>query len=221
MARPKGSKNKPKTDQADGKAKSGNGGLGHNGPPAELTEDQKQALAIHHKANYEAKLAAKKKGDAELKNACKLAKAEITWTDGVGLIKDMILAESEEGEAELRARMNRAMLAAKYMAAPLGSQFDMFDDEDRTPAVDRAFAEGRRDGMADKQLQNPYDPAVPQADQYAEGWHEGRKARAEAQRKRDGVLFDAAPPTSPEEAAALEEVEAKGIGGAVSSVTAH
>ena len=220
MARPKGSKNKPKADKAATAAPAGNG-IGHNGPPAELTEDQKQALALHHKAAYEAKLAAKKKADADLKNACKLAKAEITWTDGVGLIKDMILAESEEGEAELRARMKRAALAAKYVAAPLGSQFDMFDDEDRTPAVERAFAEGKRDGMADKPLSNPYDASVPQADQYAEGWHEGRKARAEAQRKRDGALFDAAPPTSPEEAAALEEVESKGITGAAVGVTSH
>lgn len=209
MARPKGSKNKPKADATA--APNGNG-IGHN---SEMTEEQRQALAIHHKAAYEAKLAAKKKADADFKNACKLAKAEINWTDGVALIRDMILAETEEGEAELRARMNRAMLAAKYMAAPLGSQFDMFD-EDRTPAVDRARAEGRRDGMADKPLVNPYDPSVPQNNEYAEGWHEGQKARADAQRKRDGALFDA-PKESPEEAAALADVEAGGIGGAAAS----
>ena len=210
MARPKGSKNKPKADADAKTAVNGNGGIGHN---SELTDDQKQALALHHKAAYEAKLAAKKKADAEFKNACKLAKAEIAWTDGVALIKDMILAETEEGEADLRARMNRALLAARYMAVPLGSQFEMFD-EDRTPAIDRARAEGRRDGMADKPLANPYDPSVPQADAYADGWHEGRKARAEAQRKRDGALFDGAGKESPEEKAALEDVERQGIAGA-------
>lgn len=205
-----------KADETETQPAANGTGIGHN---SEMTEDQKQALALHHKANYEAKLAAKKKADADFKNACKLAKAEITWTDGVALIRDMILAETEEGEAELRERMNRAMLAAQYMAAPLGSQFDMFD-EDRTPAVERARAEGKRDGMADKPLVNPYDTSVPQHEQYAQGWHEGREARVQAQRKRDAAAFDGAGKESPEEKAALAEIEAKGIGRA-SGATAH
>lgn len=184
-------------------------GPGHNSgeaapkKPADLTEDQRQALAFSHKRQYEAALAKKKAADAEFKNACKRIKAEL-GDEGVDLIKDMILIATEEGEAKIRAAMERQMRAARYMAAPLGAQFEMFD-ADRTPAVDRARAEGRRDAMAGEALVNPYDSSVPQADAYAEGWHEGQKAAIEAQKVADGALFDAAE----------REVEEKGIAGAV------
>lgn len=212
--RPKGSKNKPKSEA---QAPEAGNGIGHNKPPADLTEDQRQALAIQHKKSYQAALAVKKEADAKFKHACKLAKAEL-GDDAVDLIKDMILLESEEGEATLRARAERARRAAIYMAAPLGAQFDFF--EDRMPATERAFAEGKRDAMAGEPLTNPYDPSVPQNNSYAEGWHAGQKALVEAQKMRDAEVSDA-PAVSPEEAAALEEIERVGIGGAVAGAIAH
>lgn len=186
-------------------------GPGHNSKaakPADLTEEQRQALALQWKKKYEASLGAKKAADAALKNTCKLIKAEL-GADGVDLIKDMLLLETDDGEAQLRARAERAKRAAMYMAAPLGSQFDFFDD--RMPATDRAFAEGKRDAMSDLPLANPYDPSVPQFGQYAEGWHAGQRALIDAQKARDERDFG----VSPEEAAALAEIEAGGIAGAI------
>ncbi len=196
MGRPKGSKNRPKVppDESAAAAINGNGAApGHDKKPAagSLTEAQRQALALQHKAGYEAALAVKKAGDAKFKNACKLIKAEV-GADGVDLIKDMLLAETEEGEAELKARIERALRAANYMAAPLGGQLGLLDDADRVPAVDQAKAEGRRDGMLGKTLHNPYDPSVPQHAAYAEGWHEGQAELFAIQRTEDGEAFDAA-----------------------------
>lgn len=189
-------------------------GIGHNSKTtvADLTDEQRQVLTFQHKKAYERDLAAKKAGDAKLKNTCKLIKAEL-GDDGVDLIKDMIALESDDGETKIRAEMERKMRAARYMAAPLGSQFEMF--EDREPGVDRAFAEGKRDAMAGQPLDNPYDPSVPQSDQYAQGWHAGQKAVMDAQRSRDDRDFGT---VSPEEAAALAEIEANGL---AEAATAH
>lgn len=192
MGRPKGSKNRPKVlpDETAARAVKNGSSPGHNKPTADMTEDQRRALALQHKAAYEKALAVKKDGDAKFKNACKLIKADV-GTDGVDLIKDMILAESEEGEAQLKARMERAMRAARYMSAPLGSQFEMFDG-DRTPAVDRARDEGKKAGMEGAHCKPPYDTSVPQHDAWIEGWHEGQKALFAIQRTEDGEAFDEA-----------------------------
>lgn len=189
-----------------------NNGIGHNKPPTELTDEQTQVLTFQHKKAYETDLAAQKAAAAKFKNTCKLIKAEL-GDDGVALIKDMIALESEDGEAKIRAEMERKMRAARYMAAPLGSQFEMFDD--RMPAEDRAFAEGRRDAMAGEALNNPYDSSVPQSNSYAEGWHAGQKATIDAQKARDDRDFGT---VSPEEAAALADIEANGV---AEAATAH
>jgi ribosome modulation factor len=66
----------------------------------------------------------------------------------------------------------------------------MFAGPDRTPAVDRARAEGKRAGMNGESMKPPYDTTLPQHDQWVEGWHEGQKAIFAIQRKDDGALFD-------------------------------
>lgn len=176
-------------------------GIGHNSKKAQvpLTDEQRQSLALQWKRQYEPSLAAKKKSASDHSNLCKKIKAEL-GDDGVDLIKEMILAETEEGEEELQKRVERQLRAARYMAASLGSQFEMFD-QDRTPSVDRARAEGKRDGMAGVPMKPQYDPSVPQYDQYVEGYQEGQKAIFNIQREDDAALFEAA--ESGEEAAAV------------------
>ena len=193
-------------------------GIGHNST-GDLTDEQRQELALQWKRKLEAAEKAQREATAEVRNVRKKIKAEL-GDDGVDLIKAMMEIETDAGEARIRARIECHLRAARYMAAPLGSQFDMF--EDRTPAIERARAEGKRDAMADKPLANPYDPSVPQHDQYAEGWHEGQKVRTAAQRKRDGELFDqkdrGPAGESAEEQAALAEIDKPGsIGGAAAT----
>lgn len=199
----------------------------------EMTEEQRKALTFQHKTRYEATLAAKKKADADHKNACKLAKAEI-GDDAIDLIKDMIEAATPEGEAKMRAAVERMRRAAEYMGSPLGAQLTLFDEPDRTPAVDRARAEGQRDGMQGKSLTNPYAPELEQHAAYAEGWHDGQKAIFNLKPMQDAAgEEDVRPPflkekdaelppkpkkgrgrKTPEEAAAETAVAEKGIIGA-------
>lgn len=147
-------------------------GVGHN---SEMTDEQRKALTFQHKKRYSSLLEAKKAADAAFKNGCKLAKSEL-GADAIDLIKDMIALESEDGEAKIKAAIERQRRAAAYMGAPLGSQLALFDEPDRTPAVDRARAEGERDGMEAKPLDNPYAHDLPQHEAYAEGWNSGQRA---------------------------------------------
>lgn len=156
----------------------------------DLTDAERQTLALQWLRKFETSLAAKNKAASEHSGLVKKMKAEI-GDDAVDLMKDMIAARTDEGEAALRAKMERAARAARYMAAPLGSQLEIFD-EDRTPAVDRATAEGLRDGKLGVTAAPDYAPGTPQYDAYMGAWHDGQKSIMEFQRKQDGALFDQA-----------------------------
>lgn len=142
---------------------------------SELTEDERRALLFQHVKSYEERLAAKKKADADLKNACKLAKSEL-GKDAVADIKDVIALKSPEGEAALQAEIERKLRIARIMNAPVGHQFSF--TEDMRPATDKAFEEGKRAGLDGQACSPPHDPSVPQYGSWMEGWHAGQAVLA-------------------------------------------
>lgn len=155
-----------------------------------LTEGEKQTLALQWLRKFETSLAAKNKAASEHAALCKKMKAEI-GDDAIDLMKDMIAARTDEGEAALKAKMERAARAARYMAAPLGAQMELYD-EDRTPAVDRATAEGLRDGKLGVTASPDYAPGTQQFDAYMQAWHDGQKAITNFQKMQDAAVFDQA-----------------------------
>lgn len=166
MGRPSGSRNKPKDDAAP------THGVGHNAQSSDLTDDERRALTFQHKRHYEEALATKKAADAALKNVCKKAKAEC-GDHAVADIKDLIVMDEPAGELALRAEVERKLRVARWSNAPMGTQFGLFDP-DRTPAVDRAFEEGKKAGMEGKSCAPPHDASVPQYKQWMDGWNEGQ-----------------------------------------------
>lgn len=139
----------------------------------QLNDDQLQVLFFQHKNMIGQRLAAKKKADAEFKNACKIAKAEL----GKNAVEDIKLAaelDTEEGEAILKDRIERQLRVARWMGASVGTQFAMFD-EDRTPAADRAEAEGKRDGLEGKPRKCDYAPSTEQYRKYMAGYDKGQE----------------------------------------------
>lgn len=172
---------KKRTDgDANGEAPSS---AGHN--LETLTEDQRYALTVQHRRKYETALAAKRKADAELKNVCKIAHAELGDT-AIDDIKDMIAGSTPEGEEALLARMRaeeeRRARMARWLGLAPGAQPSMFED-DRTPASDRAFAEGKRIGLAGDPCAPPYDPNTEQHRRWMEGFHEGQAVLARGFKK--------------------------------------
>jgi ribosome modulation factor len=158
MARKKGSKNKAKEN---GEAP----GEGHNSKP--LSDAERQALHFRHVTEYQRELAAKKKADAELKNT---AKRILSEGGSVAAVKQTIELSTPEGETAFRARMAEMAEVAAWNG--VGIQVDMFADE-REPAEDRAFGEGRRAGMKGESNKPPYDPSVPQYAKWLDGYSEG------------------------------------------------
>lgn len=180
-----------------------NGQMGHNsGAMDGLTEDQQRALGFLHKGKYEKALADKKAAAAAFLNCTKIAKA-----DGVSVddIKLLIRLDTPEGEASLRAELNRQLEVARWAGSEIGTQFSLLDEPDRSPLEDRAFEEGKRAGMKGESLNSPYEGAAGAA--YAEGWHIGQEALfsiqglSEAREAAEAAAADSEPGDEGEEAA--------------------
>lgn len=134
---------------------------------SELTDDELCALAYQWKRDYQIALADKKAADAELKNVCKRAKAEL-GPRAIDYIKGLILLEGPSGEASLRALIEQQIRIAKWAGAPIGTQFQFF--ETGGPAVDQAYENGKAAGFRGDTMQPPHDPSVPQYKRWIEGW---------------------------------------------------
>lgn len=133
-----------------------------------LTDEQRQALHLNqHVPTYERALAKKKTADAEFKNACKLIKAE---GGSVKKVKLSIELRTPEGEEAFRARLAEDAEVAAWNG--LGIQVDFFADED-TPSDDKAFANGKRAGLAGEPAKPPHDPSTSQYRRWMEGHSEG------------------------------------------------
>lgn len=138
---------------------------------SELTDDERRALLFQHVSEYERALSAKKTADANLKNICKVAKAEL-GKSAVHDIKDVIALREPGGEVALRDEIERKLRNARYVNAPLGHQFSF--SEDMRPAVDQAFEQGKVRGLEGGDMTPPYDPSLPQYQRWLEGWHAGQ-----------------------------------------------
>lgn len=196
MARPRGSKNKAKTvPTSNGEVSST-----HNSKPhvakEPLSDDQLRALFFNHKSQYEKALEAKKKADATLKVVCKQIKAEGTKLDD---IKTAIRLEEPEGEAELRAQIEREIRVARWVGLPLGTQLSLLDEIDRTPIDERAFEEGKRAGLKGQVASPPSSYAGDTMQKWMDGWSAGQavlfekgptKAANQVQRDDDAKDFD-------------------------------
>jgi hypothetical protein len=137
----------------------------------DLSDEDHQSLTFQHKASYQQKLAAKKKADADFKNACKLAKAEL-GPNAVADIKLAIELESEEGQTAVRERRAREARIARWMAADIGTQADF--DFDGMSGTDRAFAEGKLAASKGERCKPPghYQPGSPQYEFWINGHHQ-------------------------------------------------
>lgn len=107
--------------------------------------------------------------NANLRNAYKSAKAQGAFEKA-----DFDYAfqlETAEQEAKTRAKIARNLTIARYMGSDLGAQLDMFLEPVRTPAADRAYAEGETAAMQNETAKPVYAPETEQYRKYMEGYH--------------------------------------------------
>lgn len=181
MGRPKGSKNKPNVlgeNDSSAAAQLPDNGVGHNSGSVELTEDQLQKRFFQHVREYKNELAlkkecddAKREQDASFKNLCKRIKGEGTPIEDIKTHLDL---QSPEGEARMRASIDAQIRIARWNGLPLGTQTDLFSGVDRTPDVDKAYGDGKRDGLAAEPPSTKYAAGTAQYERYRDGYQAGQ-----------------------------------------------
>ena len=170
---------------------SGKGKRGATSPPGgaadlELTEDQRYSLAEQHRGTYVRLEAAKKKADKDLKDFGKIVKADL-GEGGLKQIKAIIEGKTPEGEAEIKARIERDMQVLRWLGVPIGTQTDLFPKNDRAPLKDRAFAEGKRQGLAGETLHNPHHVTTEAHRFHNDGYAEGQSILGAGFKKADNT----------------------------------
>ena len=138
-----------------------------------LTEDQKIALFFNHKKTYSAALEKKKTSAATFMAACKAIEAEGTKVADIKLALEL---EEEGGEEAMNERIQDQLRVAKWMGAAEGTQFAMFDD--RTPAAEKAHAEGKRAGLAGEDRSCRYHESTEQYAKWMDGYQIGQTVLA-------------------------------------------
>lgn len=148
--------------------------IAHNGGP-ELSEDEKRTLFVRDKNAFKS---AKEKVDlavSALRNVRKTIKAD-------GFTAAQVIAaiamESTEGEEKIRSELVQTMWAARAIGVAWGSQLEMFEAPDRTPAVDKAHEDGKVASMENKPRRAPYAPETEQAREWYAGYDEHQEQLA-------------------------------------------
>jgi hypothetical protein len=142
-----------------------------------LSDDQRYSLLEQHRESYERKLAAKKAADKALKDIGKIIKSDL-GKNGMAQIKALIEASTPEGEAAIRERISCDAQVLRWLGVPIGTQADFFPDTDRTPLTERAFNEGKRQGLAGESCSNPHHHATEAHRFHNDGYAEGQQTLA-------------------------------------------
>lgn len=175
MARTKGAKNKPKTDQKDKKGDQGK--QPQTAAPKIYNNDDPEAKALflqHLSGGKNGGIIglreAVARATADLRNAYKTAKAQ----GGFEKVDfDYAVAvKTAEAEAKTRAKIARQLTIARFMGSDLGTQLDLFLEPDRTPAADRAYHEGETASMKNEPAKPSYAPETEQYRNYMKGFHD-------------------------------------------------
>ena len=182
---------KKPADEMFGKKKGAKakGPKGKSVPAADRTvtasdNDAKRASFLHHRAAWvgvQAKLAAAQQlvaGVVEAMKADGIPKKEMAFAD--------LLAGNHKQEMRAVNDVVMKIRVASYMGHAMGNQLDLFAEPDRTPAVDKAYDEGKQACMSHERASPPYAPGIPQYTRWLEGYHDEQERQVKAGIKKLG-----------------------------------
>lgn len=140
--------------------------------PRASNDDQDRALFLQALPKIGQLRAALNTANANLRNAYKQAKAD-------GFAKkdfdEAFLMQGAEGEKVKKGAILRSLRIARWLGMDLGAQLDMFEQDARVPAVDRAYEEGKSQAMQGVSLKCDYAQDTEQYRTFAAGWHHGQE----------------------------------------------
>ena len=153
-------------------------GLPTAGQNSTLTDEERRALTLHHKRNYEAADALVEKAKADRTAISDLAKSDL-GKGAVADIKDMILADNPK---KMKSTVERFQRLARWAGLKVGSQPQLFE----AVQVDHT-EEGKTAGMSGATCEPPKNLAHDAAQLWIAGWHDGQTILASAFKKKQPV----------------------------------
>jgi hypothetical protein len=130
-------------------------------------------------ADLKAKVAS---ATANLRNAYKTAKKDgFTKAD----FEVAFAIQGAEGEKKKKAAIARDLTIAKWLGCDLGMQLDLFVEDERVPAEDRAYEEGKTASMTGQPCKPDYDPSVPQYASYIKGFQDHQQTLHKQFKKKE------------------------------------
>ncbi len=139
-----------------------------------------KALFLHHLGKLPAIIKAKDDAVNAIRTFYKSAKID-------GFLKADFDAAAElqkaNGEKNKKAAIARHLTIAKWLGFDLGSQLDLFVEDERVPAEDRAYTEGQDCSMEGKTPKPEYHPATAQHRSYMQGYNDDQERIAKGIQK--------------------------------------
>lgn len=135
-----------------------------------MSDDQEQKLTRDHAARRLQLLKAETDAKAARLKFDKVIKADL-GEHGLANIKLLEKLESDKGEDEIKADLERRAKVARWAGLQIGTQGSLFEN-DRRSMNEKAFEEGKRDGLKGADPKSPYSGEAEQ--EYLKGWHTGQ-----------------------------------------------
>lgn len=138
----------------------------------ELSEDEKRALFLQNIVQLEALNVKAKSVNADIRNLRKRIKSEGFAPEQVNYA--LFLRKTDQGAAlELH---RQALQVARWLAHPIGTQPDMFSDDDNpNRPKDGPYEQGKTSGLAgETRGTGKWQPNSPEGRKFMEGWDDGQ-----------------------------------------------
>ncbi len=146
----------------------------------ELTESEKRALLVNGLNEIENLVEEKDRVVALIRTSRKRLVAQGFKPKVI----DFALRLRKDEDGEIIEQRRAEMEVARFLNHPIGTQPELpLIIEDRTPIVDRAFAEGAVAGSEGKTCSAPYSTGAETEQAWIRGWHEGQATLMSAFRK--------------------------------------
>lgn len=147
------------------------------GNKTNLTDDQEQGLFAQNKTKYLRLLDTFKKAQKALTDHGKIIKAE-HGEHGLLMIKTSIALQDAASADEAKGKADAIVKVMRWHGEPVSVQGSLFEQNDGDMTVEeRAYAAGRRAGLAGEAMTAPVEYAAGDAFQeWAKGWHNGQES---------------------------------------------
>jgi hypothetical protein len=149
---------------------------GHN---SELSEAEKRALFLNALTELESMIEEKNEVVANIRNQ---RKRIVGYGFKPWQIDFALKLRNDEDEEMIERRRQEARIA-QFLNHPIGVQLDWVDEVDRTPAKDKAFADGRVAGARGESCKSPFSPGLDQDQAWIKGWQQGQAELASGFKK--------------------------------------